>query len=99
MSVGVLPFAIGAAYYLQKSKEESNKKFGSAVRAFTDEAQRYWEGGGNGSAPTIKPTGDATNDLVGRVMNDIFQEIGPVIARMNTELKALKRKMFSRLLF
>jgi hypothetical protein len=48
LSVGLLLFAVWAAYYLQKSKEESNKKFGNALP---------WEGWG--IAPTIKPTAEA----------------------------------------
>jgi hypothetical protein len=90
--VGLLLFAVGVAYYLQKQKEESNKKFGNALRAFANDVQRYSEEGGTGSLPTVKPTGDATNDLGGRVINDIFQEIASVSAGMNKELNGLEEK-------
>jgi hypothetical protein len=78
-------------YTVQKSAE-SNKQFGNALQAFTSDAQHYVEEGGTGPAPTIKPIGDATIDLGGRVLNDIFQEVASVIARMNKELNDLNEK-------
>jgi len=91
LSVGLLLFVLGAAHYLQKSAE-SNKQSGDALRAFGNDVHRYVEAGGTGNFPTIKPTGDAATDLIGRCMNDLFQDAGSFFGGMNRELNALKEK-------
>jgi hypothetical protein len=62
------------------------------MRGFVNDAQHYIEAGGTGTPPTFKSMGDATHDLFGRVMNDLSQEIYPVMARMNAELNSLGEK-------
>jgi hypothetical protein len=91
LSVVWLLLAVGSVFYLQKSIE-SKKEFGNAMRAFVNDAQRYIDAGATGPATTMKPMGGAANDLFGRFMNDLAQEIYPVIARMNTELSGLDEK-------
>jgi hypothetical protein len=81
VSVCFLLFSVGVVYNLQKSKE-SNKQFGNALREFANDTQHYVKEGGTGNAPTFKPTGDATNDLIGRFLS----EIASVSAGMNKEL-------------
>jgi hypothetical protein len=81
VSVCFLLFSVGVVYNLQKSKE-SNKQFGNALREFANDTQHYVKKGGTGNAPTFKPTGDATNDLIGRFLS----EIASVSAGMNKEL-------------
>jgi hypothetical protein len=83
---------VAAMVYTVQKSAESNKQFGNSLRAFTSDAQHYVEQGGTGPAPTIKPTGDATIDWGGRVLNGIFQEVASVIARMNKELNDLDEK-------
>jgi hypothetical protein len=91
MSVAWLLIVASMVYSVLKSSE-SNNRFGNAVRAFSEDANQYWEDGAKGNPPTLKATGDATNDSVGRVINGVFQEIAPVIANMNRELGALEEK-------
>jgi hypothetical protein len=89
VGLGWLLVVVAVAFTLEKSAE-SNKHFGNSMRAFANDAQHYI--GAGGSPPTFKPTGDAANDLFGRVMNDLSQEIYPVMARMNAELNSLREK-------
>jgi len=91
LSVGWLLVIADVAYSLQKSAE-SNKQFGNALRVFANDWQRYVEAGGTRDAPIVKPTGDATTDLIGRCMNDLFQEAGSFFDGMNRELNALGEK-------
>jgi len=84
--------AIASAIYNVQRSAESHEKFGNALRAFTNDARHYVEGGGSGTPPTMKPTGDATYDLAGRFLNDFYQEFLGVIVAMNKELDGLEEK-------
>jgi hypothetical protein len=91
VSVGWLIAVGGLAYTFQKSAE-SNKQLGNAMRAFANDWQGYVRAGGSGALPTVKPTGDATTDLLGHCMNNFSQEVGSFFDGMYKELDALGEK-------
>ena len=89
LSVSWLLFAVGAAYYLQKSKE-SNKQFATALRQFANDAQNYVEGGSTGKTPSFKSTGDPVNDQILQLLSEFYQSVLPVFADMGKKLGDLE---------
>jgi hypothetical protein len=53
MSVAWLLIVASMVYSVLRSSE-SNNRFGNAVRAFSEDANRYWEYGAKGNPPTLK---------------------------------------------
>src|SRR5262249_7410017 len=76
--------------YRLESNFERNKRFAGVLRGLTDEAEKSVK---NGTALNFNPPpGDKPLDLESRLVTDVFQEMGSVIARMNEELEGVGEK-------